>query len=56
MKTKVFIIQKDSNETVQDVVLRTLRQIPMKTIITPSETKILINPNWVNTDHFNTGI
>ncbi len=55
MKTKVFIIRKDSNETVQDVVLRTLRQIPLKTIITPSETKILINPNWVTSDHFNTG-
>lgn len=55
MKTKVYVIRKDSIETVQDVVLRTLRQIPLKTIVTPSETKILINPNWVNTDHFNTG-
>ena len=55
MKTKVFVIRKGSNETVQDVVLRTLRQIPLKTIITPSETKILINPNWVTTDHFSTG-
>ena len=55
MKTKVFVIRKDPNETVQDVVVRTLRQIPLKLIVTPSETKILINPNWVNTDHFNTG-
>jgi len=55
MKTKVFVIRKDSNETVQDVVLRTLRQIPLKTIITPSETRILINPNWVTSDHFSTG-
>ena len=55
MKTKVFVIRKDPNETVQDVVVRTLRQIPLKSIVTPSESKILINPNWVNTDHFNTG-
>ena len=55
MKTKVFVIRKGSNETVQDVVLKTLRQIPLKTIITPSETKILINPNWVTSDHFSTG-
>ncbi|KKM20350.1 hypothetical protein LCGC14_1646360 [marine sediment metagenome] len=55
MKTKVFVIQKDPNESVQDVVLRTLRKIPLKSIVTPSETKILINPNWVNTDHFDTG-
>lgn len=29
--------------------------VPLKTLITNSETKILINPNWVTSDHFSTG-
>ena len=55
MKTKVFIIKRESHETTQDVVLRTLKIIPLKKLITNSEIKILINPNWVTSDHFSTG-
>ena len=55
MKTKVYIIQKESHETTQDLVLRTLRLIPLKDLITNLEKKILINPNWVTSDHYSTG-
>ena len=55
MKTKVFIIKRESCETTQEVVLRTLKLIPLKKLISNSEKKILINPNWVNSDHFSTG-
>ncbi|MFX1502408.1 MAG: DUF362 domain-containing protein [Promethearchaeota archaeon] len=55
MKTKVYIIRRKSEETTQTVVLRILKMIPLKKFITSSETKILINPNWVISDHYNTG-
>lgn len=55
MKTKVYVIIRKPNETTQDVVLRTLELITLKDIITNSEKKILINPNWVTSDHFSTG-
>ena len=55
MKTKVYTIKRESHETTQDVVLRTLKMIPLKNLITNSEKKILINPNWVTSYHFSTG-
>ncbi|MFX1569541.1 MAG: DUF362 domain-containing protein [Promethearchaeota archaeon] len=55
MKTKVYIIQRQIQETTQDLILRTLRLIPLYNLITNSEKKILINPNWVTSDHFSTG-
>ena len=55
MKAKVYVIKRKPNETTQDVVLRTLKKIPLKDFITNSEEKILINPNWVTSDHFSTG-
>lgn len=55
MKTKVYVIKRKPNETTQDVVLRTLKLITLKDIFTNSEKKILINPNWVTSDHFSTG-
>ncbi|NVM36965.1 MAG: DUF362 domain-containing protein [Candidatus Lokiarchaeota archaeon] len=55
MKTKVYVIKRESYETTQELVLRTLQMIPLKNFITNSETKILINPNWVTSDHFSTG-
>ncbi|MFX1426569.1 MAG: DUF362 domain-containing protein [Promethearchaeota archaeon] len=55
MKTKVYVIKRKSDETTQDVVLRVLKSIPLRDIITSSEKKILINPNWVTSDHFSTG-
>ncbi len=55
MNTRVYVIKKKPNETTQDVVLRTLKLIPLKDSITNSEEKILINPNWVTSDHFSTG-
>lgn len=54
-KTKVYIIKKQSYETNQDVVLRTLKIIPLKNYINNSESLILINPNWVTSDHSKTG-
>jgi len=54
MKTKVYVIQKESNEATHDLVLRTLKMIPLKEVINNSERKILINPNWVTNDHFTT--
>ncbi|MFX1364293.1 MAG: DUF362 domain-containing protein [Promethearchaeota archaeon] len=55
MKTKVYILKKKSEETTQVAVVRILKMIPLKRIISSSETKILINPNWVISDHYNTG-
>ena len=55
MKTKVYIVKRGSNETTQDLVLRILKMIPLKDFITNSEEEILINPNWVTSDHFSTG-
>ena len=51
MKTKVYVIQKQSNGSTQDLVLRTLRLIPLEELINNSEEIILINPNWVTSDH-----
>ena len=55
MKTKVYVIKKEPNETDQEVVNRTLEIAHVDKIITNSEKKILINPNWVCNDHFSTG-
>ena len=55
MSTKVYVIKRRKRETTQEVVMRTLELIPLKKIITNSEKKILINPNWVISDHFRTG-
>jgi len=55
MKTKVYVIKKEPNETDQDVVKRTLALVPLEKVIANSEKKILINPNWVCSDHFSTG-
>ena len=55
MKTKVHVIKRKPEETNQDVVLRTLQTVSLNKIITNTEKKILINPNWVNSDHSNTG-
>ncbi|MFX0041580.1 MAG: DUF362 domain-containing protein [Candidatus Hodarchaeota archaeon] len=55
MNSKVYVIKRNPNETTQDVVLRTLKLIPLNNFITNSEDKILINPNWVTSDHFSTG-
>ncbi|MFX1344921.1 MAG: DUF362 domain-containing protein [Promethearchaeota archaeon] len=55
MKTKVYVIKRKPTETTQNVVLRTLKLIPLKDIINNSEKKILINPNWVTLDHFTKG-
>ena len=55
MKTKVYVIKKKPNDTTQAVVLRTLELITLKDIITNSVKKVLINPNWVTSDHFSTG-
>jgi uncharacterized protein (DUF362 family) len=55
LKTKVYIIKKKPKETVQEVVLRTLKMVPLKARVTDSEKKILINPNWVCNDHSDSG-
>lgn len=55
IKTKVYIMKKKPEESNQEVVLRTLKMIPLKKIINNSESSILINPNWVCSDHSNTG-
>jgi len=55
VKTKVYIIKKEPKETAQEVVLRTLKLIPLKNYVTNSESKILINPNWVCKDHSDSG-
>ena len=54
-ETNVYVIKRKPEETVQEVVLRTLKSIPMKNYITNSENRILINPNWVCSDHSDTG-
>ena len=54
-KTKVYIIKKDLGETNQEVVLRTLNLIPLKKIVSNLEEKVLINPNWVTSDHSDSG-
>jgi len=55
MKTKVYVIKRSPEESDQDTILRTLKMVPLKKIITNAEKKILINPNWVTLDHFRTG-
>lgn len=55
MKTNVYIIKRRALETTQDVVLRALKSIPLNDIINNSEKKILVNPNWVTSNHFSTG-
>lgn len=55
MKTKVYVIKRKPEETNQDVVLRTLKLVSLNKIITNSEEKILINPNWVTSKHSDTG-
>ncbi len=54
-KTNVYMIKRNPKESNQEVVIRTLKSIPLKNYITNSETKILINPNWVCSDHSDTG-
>ncbi len=54
-KTKVYVIKRQPKETNQEVVLRTLKMISVKNYITNSENSILINPNWVTSDHSSTG-
>jgi uncharacterized protein (DUF362 family) len=55
MNKKVYVIKRKPNEPTQEVVSRTLEMVPLKEVITNSEKKILINPNWVTLDHFSTG-
>jgi len=55
MKSKVYIIKRQPEESDQSVVLRTLRLIPVKKFITKFENLILINPNWVTSDRYKTG-
>lgn len=55
MKTKVYVIKKEPNETDQDIINRTLQKIQLEKIITNSEKMVLINPNWVCSDHFTSG-
>jgi len=55
MKTKVYVIKRELEESNQDVVIRTLKSVSLKHILTNSETFILINPNWVTSDHSKTG-
>ncbi len=55
IKTKVYVIKRNPEETNQEVVFRTLEMIPLKKIITNSEKKILINPNWVTSENSRTG-
>ncbi len=53
--TKVYVIKRQSKETNQEVVHRTLKMVPLKNYINNSESLILINPNWVTSDHSRTG-
>ena len=55
MKTKVYLIKKEPEETNQEIVLRTLNLIPLKDLVTNAEDKILVNPNWVTNDHSDSG-
>lgn len=55
MKSKVYIIKRDSEETYQDCVKKTLKLASMKEVITNIENNIFINPNWVCSDVSDTG-
>ena len=55
MKSKVYVIKRESHETTQTIVLKTLKLISLNDTINNLEEKILINPNWVTSDHFSTG-
>ena len=55
MKTKVYVIKRELEESDKDVVLRTLKMVPLADIIKPSEKKVLINPNWVFDEHYKEG-
>ncbi len=55
MTTKVYVLKRKPEETNQDTVKRTLKMVPLKKIINNTEKKILIKPNWVCSDHSNTG-
>lgn len=55
MKTRVYIIKRKAEESNIEVVLRTLKEIPLNNYINNSESSILINPNWVCSDHSDTG-
>ncbi|MFX1302694.1 MAG: hypothetical protein ACFFBV_05270 [Promethearchaeota archaeon] len=55
MKSKIYVIKRESREATQALVLRTLKLISLKDIINNLEEKILINPNWLALDHFSTG-
>ena len=54
-KTKVYVIKRRTKETNQNIVLRTLKLVSLKDYINNSERFILINPNWVTSDHSKTG-
>ena len=54
-KTKVYVIKRKSKETNQEVVVRTLNIVPLKKYLSNSESTILIKPNYVTSDHSNTG-
>lgn len=55
MKTRVYIIKRKAEESNIEVVIRTLKEIPLNNYINNSESSILINPNWVCSDHSDTG-
>ena len=55
MNTEVHIAKKTPAESNQDVVLRILKKINLKNYVNDSEKLILINPNWVTSDHSDTG-
>jgi len=51
----VYVFKKKVDESVQDFIKEKLKEIPLNKIITNSESKILINPNWVCNDYSDTG-
>ncbi len=55
MKTRVHVIKREPNESNQEVTIRILKTIPLKEFVNDSESSILINPNWVISDHSKTG-
>ncbi len=55
MNTEVHIAKKKPSESNQNVVLRILKKIKLKNFVNNSEKSILINPNWVTSDHSDTG-
>ena len=55
MKTRVYINKRKVKESILKMVLRTLKEIPLNNYINNSESSILINPNWVCSDHSDTG-